>query len=249
MRVGALIQAVQEASEGDRVVPADRLDDHLPGGDLQCGDDGGGAVADVFELPPRQRWPGGLPGIFAVLGMDPGLLIDADHDGARRRAQVPVAHRGGLFPELLVSRRLSQPRTRCGRSSRSARIRPAWEAEMPVPASCPAMRPWVHTEVPSGVSDVAAATIRNLHRARTPRAGCCGAVSQGGYAAADEPAPPGPHRGHRAAQPGRDPRVRPVRGPAARSWRAAPAPAAPTPAARSPPISPCAATPRTPRPG
>ena len=33
---------------------------------------------------------------------------------------------------------------------------------MPVSASCPAIRPWVHTEVPSGGAEVAAATIRNL---------------------------------------------------------------------------------------
>ena len=34
----------------------DRLGDHLPGGDVQRGDDGGGAVADVLELP-RGRQP------------------------------------------------------------------------------------------------------------------------------------------------------------------------------------------------
>jgi hypothetical protein len=39
-RINALVQAVQEAGEGDRVVAGDRLGDHLPGGDVQRGDDG-----------------------------------------------------------------------------------------------------------------------------------------------------------------------------------------------------------------
>jgi hypothetical protein len=55
----------------------------------------------------------------------------------------------------------SQRRTRCGRSSGSARIRPHCEAEMPVSASWPAINAQVHTETPSGGAEVAAATIRN----------------------------------------------------------------------------------------
>src|SRR5450755_1697472 len=66
-RVGALVQAVQEAGEGDRVVTGDRLGDDLPGGDVQRGDDGDGAVADVLELPPGQpARPWRLAGMLAV---------------------------------------------------------------------------------------------------------------------------------------------------------------------------------------
>jgi hypothetical protein len=102
-RVGALVQEMQEAGEGGRVVAADRLGDDLPGGDVQRGNDGDGTVADVFEFPSCQpARPGGPLGISAVLGQDPSLLTDADHHGARRRAQVHLAHRGGLCPELLV---------------------------------------------------------------------------------------------------------------------------------------------------
>src|ERR1017187_3386941 len=63
-RVGALVQAVQEAGEGDRVVAADRLGDDLPGGDVQRGDDGDGAVTDVLELPAGRAAPaGGAPAV------------------------------------------------------------------------------------------------------------------------------------------------------------------------------------------
>ena len=48
-RVGALVELLQEAGEGDRVVVLDRLGDHLPGGGLQRGDDGQRAVADVLD--------------------------------------------------------------------------------------------------------------------------------------------------------------------------------------------------------
>jgi len=101
--VDALVKTVQEADEGDRVVAGDRLDDDLPGPDLQRGDDGHGAVADVLELAARPPARGARQlGIFAVLGLDPGLLIDADHDGVRLGAQVGVAYRCGLGPELFV---------------------------------------------------------------------------------------------------------------------------------------------------
>ena len=56
-RVGALVELVQEAGEGNLVVVLDRLGDHLAGGGVQRGDDGGGAVADVLELPPGPAPP------------------------------------------------------------------------------------------------------------------------------------------------------------------------------------------------
>ncbi len=46
---------------------------------------------------------GGQPsGVLAVFRLDPGFLVDADHDGAWRRAQIGAADRGGLRPELVV---------------------------------------------------------------------------------------------------------------------------------------------------
>ncbi len=147
------------------------------------------------------------------------------------------------------STRFSQPRTRCGRSSRPARIRPAWEAEMPVSASCPAIRAWVHTEVPSGGADVAAATIRNLTSGPVhlgPAA--AGPVSQGGHAAAGKPGRQvrtvDVHVGCGQAAPGNGPVATPaprpgptsLRSPISTTTRAAPRPG------RSP------APPRSPRP-
>ena len=44
-RIDALVQPVQKADEGDRVVAGDRLGDHLPGGDVKRGDHRDGAVA------------------------------------------------------------------------------------------------------------------------------------------------------------------------------------------------------------
>lgn len=56
-------------------------------------------------------------------------------------------------------RRFSHPRTRCGTSSSPARIRPAWLAEIPVPASSSAIDACVDAVVPSGGAEVAVATI------------------------------------------------------------------------------------------
>ena len=57
------------------------------------------------------------------------------------------------------SRRFSQPRTRCGASSSPASIRPTWLAEIPVPASSPAIMSCVHAGSPSGGAEVAVATM------------------------------------------------------------------------------------------
>jgi len=99
------------------------------------------------------------------------------------------------------SARLSRPRTLCGRSSMSARIRPAWDAEIPVPPGSAAIMACVHSGRSSGGTEVAAATMASRP---VPRA------SQGGHAAAGEPAPPGPDSALRAAQLRGDPRVRPA---------------------------------------
>lgn len=75
--------------------------------------------------------------------------------GRRYRSQTAPA----CAQNCSSSARWSQPRTRCGRSSSSARRRPIWEAEIPVPASCAASRAWVHTDTSGGGIEVAAATI------------------------------------------------------------------------------------------
>jgi hypothetical protein len=67
---------VQEAGEGGGVVAGDRLGDDLPGGDVQRGDDGDGAVADVLEFPAGRAARGGqASGVLAVFRLDAGLLV------------------------------------------------------------------------------------------------------------------------------------------------------------------------------
>jgi hypothetical protein len=90
----------------------------------------------------------------------------------------------------LSSRRFSRTGTRCGASSRPARIRPAWDTEAPVPPTSAAISAWVHTEVPSGGPTLRSPRLPAGRHVRKPRAG----RSQLGRAAACEPAPPGPRR-------------------------------------------------------
>src|SRR5260370_30530241 len=71
-RVSALVEAVQEAGEGDRVVAVDRLDHDLPRGDPQRGGDGDGAVSGLLELPAGPAAPGrAAPPEAWVLGPGP----------------------------------------------------------------------------------------------------------------------------------------------------------------------------------
>ena len=93
-RVDALVQAVQEAGEGDRVVAADRLGDDLPGflpprrrrwGWCRCGRTGTARRAGAPAVAGCSR------GAVWMLSLDPGFLIDADHVGARRRPQFLLA--------------------------------------------------------------------------------------------------------------------------------------------------------------
>jgi hypothetical protein len=90
---------------------------------------GYGAVPDVPGLAPlTAAGPCSPGGVLAGPGLDAGLLVDAEQYGAGRlryRSQIALA----LPKKAGSSVRLSQPRTRCGLMSASARIRPAWLAE------------------------------------------------------------------------------------------------------------------------
>jgi hypothetical protein len=79
---------VQEAGERDRVVAGDRLGDDVPSGDVQRGDDGDGAVADVLELPAgRAAGAGSRPGYlryFAWMPVFSSMQITMVSGGGRR---------------------------------------------------------------------------------------------------------------------------------------------------------------------
>jgi hypothetical protein len=177
------------------------------------GDDGDGAVADVLELPAGQPAGPGRPfGILAVLGLDPGLLVDADDHGAWRRPQVHIAYRGGLGPELVVV----------------AAVQPAPDPvrrQLQVRQDTPGLgrRDAGIGQLPGdqGVGPCRCSLGRDRGGGRHDRQpdlrpvdlgpAAAGPVAQGGHATAGEPAPPGPHRARRAAQPGSDLSVRPAR--------------------------------------
>jgi hypothetical protein len=59
------------------------------------------------------------------------------------RIEAQPADVGGPLPKPGHSLRVIQPRTRCGLMSRSARIRPIWDAEIPTSASASASWVWL----------------------------------------------------------------------------------------------------------
>jgi len=78
----------------------DALGDDLAGGHVHRGDDGDGAVAGVLEFAAGvAAVPGGDPGVLAGLGLDAGLLIDADQHGAWGRIQIQAADLPSSQPE------------------------------------------------------------------------------------------------------------------------------------------------------
>ena len=178
----------------------------LPGRYVQCRDDGYGAVADVLELPPGDPARRGRPfGVVAVFGLDSGLLIDADHRGVRRWAQVGVADRGGLGPELLVV----------------AAVEPAphpVRRQFDAGQDPPHLR---HRDADLGQFGGDQGVCPHRHPVRRRRRGCghdlqphvraiplgtaaARPVGQGEHPATGEAAPPGTHRAHRAAHLGGD---------------------------------------------
>lgn len=69
------------------------------------------------------------------------------------------AELGRFEEEVGVLGRVSQPRTRWGLRSRSARIRPTWEAEVPVAGRCWAMARWGQWLSVAGLAQVTVATM------------------------------------------------------------------------------------------
>jgi hypothetical protein len=157
---------VQLAQEGDEVrcgvvVQLRGLVDPAAG-HIQRGQQVRGAMSDVLVF--LASGPAGCRrrrGLGAAARADPGLLIDCQHQRAVGRIEVQPADVGGPLPNPGTSRRVIQPRTRCGLMSRSARIRPTWDAEMPMSPSASASWAWLQWLAGSGGSRVTVATIRS----------------------------------------------------------------------------------------
>jgi len=82
---------------------------HLPGGDLQDGEQGGGAMADVAVaalLVVTRLHHKHLLG--AVQHLDLGLLIDTQHDHVSRRVQIQTYHVGDLGLQFRIGRELER---------------------------------------------------------------------------------------------------------------------------------------------
>ena len=241
-RIDALILALQEAGEGDRVVAADRLGDYLPGSTSNA------ATMETCRCG-RTRTPAGR-GALAVSSCsgscgtcpDPGLLIDADHHGAWRGRRYTSHTAAACVQNWSSSRRASASPVPgpLRHFQASARIRrPA--AEIPVPASH--QRSGMGPRRRAGRRDRSRRHVCSRTSGPYTRAARCGDGRQGGT----------PPRANRRRQvravfgeqptPRRSARSPSSRARAAQSWRAAPAPAARTAAARSTPVSPCGATP------
>jgi hypothetical protein len=157
------VELVQEGDEGRGGVAVQAGGLEGPAAvHVQRSQQGRGAVADVLVLLAGRAAGGnwlGRPG--AAAGTDPGLLIHTEHQRVSRWHQVQPADISRAFPDGGVIRRVIQLRTRCGLMSRSARIRPIWEAEMPRSASASASWRWLQWLAGSGGSWVTVATIRS----------------------------------------------------------------------------------------
>jgi hypothetical protein len=84
---------------------------HLAGGDVEGGEEGGGAVADVVVGAPLHL-PGthGQQRLGPVESLDLALLIDAEHHRLLRRMQVKADHVGDLLLQLGVGAELEAAR-------------------------------------------------------------------------------------------------------------------------------------------
>jgi hypothetical protein len=90
-------------------VPRETVVDHLTGGDIEGGEERGGAVPLVIERhgarpPLLQRQPGLCP----VQGLDLTLLIEGKDNGLLGRRDVEADHVSELFNELRVFRQLEE---------------------------------------------------------------------------------------------------------------------------------------------
>ena len=98
---------LEETEELVVAVPVLAEPSHLPGGDLQDGEQGGGAMADVAVaawLVVARLHHKHLLG--AVQRLDPGLLIDTQHDHVNRRVQIQTYHVGDLGLQFRISGKL-----------------------------------------------------------------------------------------------------------------------------------------------
>ena len=92
---------LEETEELVVAVPVLAEPSHLPGGDLQDGEQGGGAMADVAVaalLVVTRLHHKHLLG--AVQRLDLGLLIDTQHDHVSRRVQIQTYNVGDLDLQL-----------------------------------------------------------------------------------------------------------------------------------------------------
>ena len=94
---------LEETEELLVAVPVLAEPGHLPGGDFQGGEQGGGAMADVVVAAllvvarlHRKHFLG------AVQRLDLGLLIDAQHDRVSRRVQIQAYNVGDLGLQFRV---------------------------------------------------------------------------------------------------------------------------------------------------
>ena len=105
---------LEETEELLVAVPVLAEPGHLPGGDFQGGEQGGGAMADVVVaawLVVTRLHRKHLLG--AVQHLDPGLLIDTQHDHVSRRVQIQTYHVGDLGLQFRIGRereRIGLPR-------------------------------------------------------------------------------------------------------------------------------------------
>ena len=97
------LDLAQEAQELLVPVAGLALGDHLAGGDVQSGEEGGGAVPDVvvgdaFHVAQAHR----QQRLGAVQGLDLRLLVDAEHHRLVRRVQVEADDVPDLFDKERV---------------------------------------------------------------------------------------------------------------------------------------------------
>ena len=91
----ARFDPVQEAAEFSRPVPAVRICEDLPHGHIEGGKQRGRAVALIVVGPPLDLTRlQGQQRRGAIEGLNLGFVVDAEHDGVRRRREVQ-AYGGG----------------------------------------------------------------------------------------------------------------------------------------------------------
>jgi hypothetical protein len=120
--------------------------------DLQGGQQARRAVTQGLVLVASRAARGNRPGRpGAAARRHAGLVVHTQHQGVGRRDQLQPTDVSRSFPQAGSLGRVIQLRTRWGLISRSARMRPIWEAEMPMSASSPASWEWLQWLAGSGL--------------------------------------------------------------------------------------------------